>query len=513
MPSRIGEIITFYSYKGGTGRSMVLANVGYLLSSATYRNRRVLLIDWDLEAPGLERFFGESGESAGPGLIDYLVQLADSYARDAPDTKLPESMARTPQAVDLFQRSAVEHPLENYITQLDGRPGLWLMRAGGHALDEPRGQDGYWAKVRAFDWEGFYENYGSFFTHFRELLMSQFDYVLIDSRTGLTDIGGICTRVMPEKLVLVFAPNHQNIDGAASVARTSIRYRTASRDPRPLIIFPLAARIDASASTLRTAWWRGGASRGEQIKGYQQIFENLLSEVYDLDECDLGTYFDATQVPYDSDYAYGEAVAAKIDGTKDRLGIGYACDQLARRLVEQTAPWENPDEHDYRIDFSISYAGSDQAWAEWVAWQLEEAGYRVELDVWDAATGQSFITAVGDALQRCRRVVALFSSDYVGQFRYVTDEWTMAALHVPGIGQGRLVPVRVESIPAVSAPEALKGLEYSDIYGVPENAAQERLLDAVAGPLLVGDEPLPSRSTSENVHGRRRAPQLPGSLP
>jgi len=50
----VGEIITFYSYKGGTGRSMALANVAWVLAS---NGRRVLVIDWDLEAPGLHRYF------------------------------------------------------------------------------------------------------------------------------------------------------------------------------------------------------------------------------------------------------------------------------------------------------------------------------------------------------------------------------------------------------------------------------------------------------------------------
>src|ERR1700730_15525670 len=50
----VGKIITFYSYKGGTGRSMTLANVAWLLAANALR---VLVIDWDLEAPGLHRYF------------------------------------------------------------------------------------------------------------------------------------------------------------------------------------------------------------------------------------------------------------------------------------------------------------------------------------------------------------------------------------------------------------------------------------------------------------------------
>ena len=55
---QFGEIITFYSFKGGTGRSMALANVAYLLAKkGTLNSKPQLIIDWDLEAPGLHRFF------------------------------------------------------------------------------------------------------------------------------------------------------------------------------------------------------------------------------------------------------------------------------------------------------------------------------------------------------------------------------------------------------------------------------------------------------------------------
>jgi hypothetical protein len=47
-----------------------------------------------------------------------------------------------------------------------------------------------------------------------------------------------------------------------------------------------------------------------------------------------------------------------------------------------------------RVDFFVSHAGADRAWAEWVAWQLADAGYSVELDVWDWAAGQNFVTAI-----------------------------------------------------------------------------------------------------------------------
>ena len=135
-----------------------------------------------------------------------------------------------------------------------------------------------------------------------------------------------------------------------------------------------------------------------------------------------------------------------------------------------------------RVDFFVSHAGADRAWAEWVAWQLTEAGYTVELDVWDWAAGRNFVTAMSDALDRCDRVVALFSAAYFDRSRYTTEEWSAAAVHVPGTEGDRLVPVRVEEVPAAQVPAVLRSLVSRDLFGVAEEQARRVLLEAVAGP-------------------------------
>ena len=42
--------------------------------------------------------------------------------------------------------------------------------------------------------------------------------MLIDSRTGHTDVGGICTRQLPDAVVACFIPNEENVAGLATVA-------------------------------------------------------------------------------------------------------------------------------------------------------------------------------------------------------------------------------------------------------------------------------------------------------
>ena len=157
-----------------------------------------------------------------------------------------------------------------------------------------------------------------------------------------------------------------------------------------------------------------------------------------------------------------------------------------------------------RIDFFVSHAGADRAWAEWVAWQLMQAGYTVELDVWDWAAGRNFVTAMDDALARADRVVALFSAAYFERERYTTEEWSATLVHVPGAEQHRLVPVRVENVLADKVPPLLRPLAARDVFGVDEEAARRALLEAACGP---------RRPEHPPAFPGRPGPRRPGSMP
>ena len=169
----------------------------------------------------------------------------------------------------------------------------------------------------------------------------------------------------------------------------------------------------------------------------------------------------------------------------------------------------------HRVDFFVSHAGADRAWAEWVAWQLTDANYTVELDVWDWAAGRNFVTAISGALERCERVVALFSAAYFDRDRYTTEEWTAAMLHIQGMAEGKLVPVRVEDVPDAQMPAVLRPLVFRDIFGKAEEQARRTLLEAVAGPRRPDRPPLfPIRDTPRIADKQGELiPRLPGSLP
>ena len=168
-----------------------------------------------------------------------------------------------------------------------------------------------------------------------------------------------------------------------------------------------------------------------------------------------------------------------------------------------------------RTDFFVSHAGADRAWAEWVAWQLTDAGYIVELAVWDWAAGQNVVLAMSDALSRCDRVLALFSAAYFERHRYTTDEWTATMLHGPGTRQPRLVPVRVENMSPEDMPTVLRSLLFYDLFDLDVADARRVLLDAVAGPKRPDGAPVfPGRGAPGDLRKLGSvSPRLPGSMP
>jgi hypothetical protein len=126
------------------------------------------------------------------------------------------------------------------------------------------------------------------------------------------------------------------------------------------------------------------------------------------------------------------------------------------------------------VDLFISYTAADRAWAEWIAWQLEEAGYATVLQAWDFRPGDSFVVRMRDALQTAERTLAVVSAAYLSS-PYCTDEWTGAFLHHPN-GKRRLLLVRVEDC---QLPDLLATSVYLDLADTSPQEAKVRLLEGV----------------------------------
>jgi len=328
MESVSGEIITFYSYKGGVGRSMALANIASLLARKQNNDEKILMVDWDLEAPGLHQFFhgrflnpqNEQGDLPPEqlGLIDLFYEIKTRLEKKRPKSQVSD---------DIFS----EIDIEKYITKVN-LPSLFLMPAGRF--------DGgiYSTRVNEFDWEDFFNRFPSVITQFAQYLRKKFKYVLIDSRTGYTDISGICTSIMPEKLVTVFTPNRQSLLGIVELIRRATNYRKQSDDLHPLMIFPLPSRIENAENTLQKEWRFGNSDIG--VDGYQKQLEIILMEVYGLSECNLTGYFDEYQLQYVPRYSYGEELAVLSERLEDRLSLARSYERFSEEIVGPSDPWE-----------------------------------------------------------------------------------------------------------------------------------------------------------------------------
>src|SRR6266536_229797 len=187
----------------------------------------------------------------------------------------------------------------------------------------------------------------------------------------------------------------------------------------------------------------------------------------------------------------GSAAAPAHSGSSpsdDRLTRG--CRKRHTTRVEKRGEATMPE---VEPDFFISYTGKDEPWAEWIAWQLKEAGYTTLLQAWDFGPGSDFVQKMQEAVTSAKRTLAVLSPAYF-ESRFGEAEWHAVFAADPLGEQGLLVPVRVRD---VKPPGLLKTRVYIDLVGLDEAGAKQRLLA-----LLRGEGIKPSR-----------APQFPGAGP
>ncbi|WP_239341784.1 TIR domain-containing protein [Frankia sp. CiP3] len=157
------------------------------------------------------------------------------------------------------------------------------------------------------------------------------------------------------------------------------------------------------------------------------------------------------------------------------------------------------------LDFFVSYAEADQAWAEWIAWQMENASYRVVLQAWDFRAGSHRIQQLHQATARAVRTVAVLSAAYLTS-AYGEAAWQAAWDTDPSGAQRRLLTVRVEDCPR---PGLLGHLIGVDLFGIDQQTARQRLLAAVAGDRTKPSHP-PVFPGSRPGEDERRPPRFPG---
>ena len=285
----MSSIVTFYSYKGGVGRSMALANIAVLLAQ---RGLKVLAVDWDLEAPGLERYFSYFDDKpGGTGLLRMFMEARDGR---------PANYATFTTSLDCH----AAYPI--------------TLLASGREHDEA-----YSRNLEAFDWDGFFAGQGgAFLEDLRQRWREDFDIVLIDSRTGLSDTGGICTIQIPDVVVAMFTANYQSLYGVRDVMRLAQKARqTLAYDRMTLSVLPLPTR------------W--GVQEFQETQHWLDRVTDAMEEFFDWLPRTLTAreVVEVVKVPQSDYFSFGEKLAVVEQGTSDPLGMGFVYDKVAAFLA------------------------------------------------------------------------------------------------------------------------------------------------------------------------------------
>ena len=191
------KTITFYSYKGGVGRSLALSNIATRLADV---GKKVCLLDFDLEAPGLHLKFKNqiNRNLIQKGIVEYLHDYQELNF-------LPNNLEK--YLIDV-----------KYTSKLKGF--IKLIPAGN-----VYGND-YWKHLSSINWkEMFYSDVSDgvkLLLHLKESILKEIkpDFLLIDSRTGITDMSGIAMTLLANSVVILAANNDENIDGSADVIKS-----------------------------------------------------------------------------------------------------------------------------------------------------------------------------------------------------------------------------------------------------------------------------------------------------
>ena len=293
-----GSVITFYSYKGGVGRSFALANIAVILAQWGFR---VLAVDWDIEAPGLHHYYADLKPQFGAGVLDFI----DTCARDAEVS---------------WQDYASHVPLP------DASGRLFLMPAAlGGGAD-------YTARVQTLDWDALYSDcdFGNKLEALRADWVRQFDFVLVDSRTGVTDFSGLTTAQLPDTLAFLFTANNQSLSGCSDIAHRALRARADMPLDRPALIpMPIPARFDIREEYDRAQLWKAR-------------FVTELGPFFDVwapASIDRLRLIDLMTIPYIPRWTFGEELCVVIepagsDGVRTPgQGASFALETIAAVLA------------------------------------------------------------------------------------------------------------------------------------------------------------------------------------
>ena len=365
--------------------------------------------------------------------MSFLITNYEAAVIDAAKHRdSPRGGRRVPPSVIANQYTR----LEEHVT-----PVSWDFPSGGRLDFLPAGASNraYGTGMSGFDWDLFMQDHhgDEFIEALRSAMRRDYDYTLIDSRTGMNDVGDLCTALLPDTLVIGFALSDQSLEGASEVAQRVTDYDSERDHKDP-------ADPDADR----------GRGVGQEGSGPGQGAGTLpgLRRTKAPHE-----YWGKVQIPYKTLYAYEEILAGFGDrpGQPGSLLAAFErlTDEISKGAVTTLPPLREEVRNDFlRTRFTrrkpeapaeilLSYISEDRPWAEWITTVLQNSGLHVQNQ---GSTESGTVGALAMAVKSAKRTIALVSEAYRNAVEY---EELLSALQQadPNKTRGLVVPCRVDA--------------------------------------------------------------------
>lgn len=256
-------ILTFYSYKGGMGRTTTM--IAYAISLAAkenaFKNKRVVIVDCDLEAPGYLNFFDLSkhkGLKSGKknGLVEFIS--------DAQFVSNPEEL----DINDYIINVGLDNDNSFAYNNLDN---IWLVPAGnlneGYSdIESSADRNDYLEGLAKINLSSVQAVVDSFNLLFDKIETLEPDIILIDSRTGFNDIFGTAALYLSSCVVGFFGFSRQTQPGLINLVKEY--YKTSNSFKLQLVFSILPENVTEEWVT-------------EKIKGVKDTINMLGDEIKD----------------------------------------------------------------------------------------------------------------------------------------------------------------------------------------------------------------------------------------
>lgn len=315
-PAARGKIVTFFSFKGGVGRTMALANCGF---AAAMNGARVLVMDWDLEAPGLPYYFRGLIDQHGARDIRRAKGILDLFwgwqeAVDSAETADALIKRLEPYRSHRIFAGCV-NPLVDH-SRLPRTGKLDVITAGAPLIGGSAKLT-YAEALSRFNWSDFFQKRagGNLIHQLGQWCRQNYDLVLIDSRTGLADVAGICTMQIPDQVYLCFVFNRQNIDGTAQVANSIV---AAQGDQIKVRVVPMRVSKDFNSAEESDA--RARAARDLKRAGLPPTEVDSDLKTLSIPATPGVPYYEALTPFYSNEYSVGDLNWAYLRLTQELLG-------------------------------------------------------------------------------------------------------------------------------------------------------------------------------------------------